>query len=242
MTYSSFRMRIPMRSRRRLPWAIGLLIVGGAVTYASITFWAKHSTIKLTGPEPLLLWVFEAPQPGFVVATPCFTDDAIYVAAAHTNGIRNHGAVYAIDPAAGKSKWKFDSNGSMLPTASSPLLAGVRLFVGEGMHADFFCKLHCLNSASGQKHWSSIANSHIEGRPAEANGTVVPSRRSGGPLVSKLLMVTNSGGTSLLENTTSRRCLQRPSYLEIGRTSPPRFGPAAQASFRYSALRIRLLK
>src|SRR5947209_832371 len=78
-----------------------------------------------TGPHRV--WTFEAPEPGSVVAGPVVTPDAVFLAAAHARGFRQHGAVYALDPATGKPKWVFDADGDMLPTASPPLVAGGRV-------------------------------------------------------------------------------------------------------------------
>jgi len=122
---------------------------------------------------PRLLWVFEAPRPGMVVATPCVTPHVIYLAVAHSRGFQRTGAVYAIDPTNGKPRWMFDHDGTMLPTASSPLAVGGRLYVGDGMHGDFACGLHCLDAATGASQWEFPTGDHIEGAPAEEGGTVV---------------------------------------------------------------------
>lgn len=124
-----------------------------------------------TGPR--LAWVFEAPQPGSVVAAPCVTGDAIYLAATRAGGLRLGGVVYAVDPSTGKTKWSFDAAGAMLPTASTPFLADGRLFVGEGMHADFACRLRCLDSAGGRERWAFSTTDHIEGGPVVFGDTVL---------------------------------------------------------------------
>jgi outer membrane protein assembly factor BamB len=94
------------------------------------------------------------------------TADAVFLAAAHARGFHQSGAVYALDPATGKPKWTFDRDGQMLPTASTPLLAGDRLFVGEGLHGHFACRLQCLDPATGQPWWASPTGDHIEGGAA----------------------------------------------------------------------------
>jgi outer membrane protein assembly factor BamB len=123
--------------------------------------------------EPRLAWVFEAPRPGTVLATPAVTPDAIYLAAAHPRGIDYTGAVYALDPATGKVRWTFDRDGTMLPSASPPLAAGGRLFVGEGMHGHFACRLQCLDAASGRPVWDRPVGDHIEGGPVAADDLVL---------------------------------------------------------------------
>jgi eukaryotic-like serine/threonine-protein kinase len=124
-------------------------------------------------PGPQAVWVFEAPRPGSIVATPRVTVDHIYLAAAHTQGFNLAGAVYALDPATGKSRWVFDRDGHMLPTASAPLLIGDRLYFGEGMHGHFACRLHCVDAATGQARWHFATGDHVEGGPIEAGGLVL---------------------------------------------------------------------
>jgi len=123
-------------------------------------------------PGPRLHWVFEAPRPGMVVATPRVTPQAIFLATAHARGVQRTGAVYAIDPRTGKAQWTFDADGAMLPTASTPFVAGQRLYVGEGMHGNFMCRLHCVNVATGTAQWAFESGDHIEGGPVEAGGTL----------------------------------------------------------------------
>lgn len=124
-------------------------------------------------PGPRLVWVFEAPRPGAVIATPRVTATAIYLGAAHTQGFNLTGAVYAIDPATGKSQWSFDRNGHMLPTASSPLIIGDRLYFGEGMHGHFACRLQCLDVATGRPRWDFETSDHVEGGPVAAGELVL---------------------------------------------------------------------
>src|SRR5262249_3176545 len=123
-----------------------------------------------TGPQ--LVWAFEAPRPGAAVAAPLVADDAVYLAAIHARGFSLTGAVYALDPATGKQKWAFDRDGDMLPTASAAVLAGGRLFLGEGMHRNFVCQFYCLAPATGKPVWTAGTSDHIEGGPAVEGGTV----------------------------------------------------------------------
>jgi outer membrane protein assembly factor BamB len=68
--------------------------------------------------------------------------------------------------------WKFDDSGHMQPTFSSPCLSDGRLYIGEGMHRNFTCKLYCLDAATGRKHWHFEAAGHIESSPCVATGRV----------------------------------------------------------------------
>ena len=69
-------------------------------------------------------------------------------------------------------QWTFDADGAMLPTASTPFVAGQRLYVGEGMHGNFMCRLHCVDVATGTARWAFESGDHIEGGPVEAGGTL----------------------------------------------------------------------
>lgn len=124
--------------------------------------------------HPLKLqWTFTAPRPGAAVAAPRVAKDAIYFAAIHARGFKLDGAVYCLDPSTGKSKWSFDADGTMLPTGSSPALANGRLYFGEGMHANFSCRLFCLDAATGKQFWTFPTTDHIEGGPLILGDAVI---------------------------------------------------------------------
>lgn len=151
---------------------LGLLIVAAAVGLAAV-LWPRPPAPPPPPAGPRLAWAFEAPRPGSPIAAPLVTPDAIYLAVTHAHGFRLGGAVYAIDPATKKQRWVFDRDGEMLPTVSSPLLAGGRLYFGEGMHSHFACRFHALDAATGRPAWDFPTGDHIEGGPALADGTVV---------------------------------------------------------------------
>lgn len=152
--------------------ALIALLALGLIAVLVVSFWPRARP-EPVAPAPHLIWVFEAPKPGSVVASPCVTAEAIYLASVHMHGSRTSGAVYSLDPINGKPRWVFDRNGGMLPTASSPLFADGRLFVGEGMHGHFACRLQCLDAATGQNRWEFNTGDHIEGGPAEFSGMVI---------------------------------------------------------------------
>ncbi|MGL4555082.1 MAG: PQQ-binding-like beta-propeller repeat protein [Gemmataceae bacterium] len=117
-------------------------------------------------------WLFEAARPGAILSTPLPAGGRVYIAATHSTAFRNAGTVYALDAATGKPAWQFDDGGKMQHTFSTPCLAGGRLYVGEGMHANFTCKLYCLDPDTGRKHWDFTAEGHIESGPCVADGRV----------------------------------------------------------------------
>jgi len=147
----------------------GLLLAGYAVFSALRPQPDSHPA----PPAPRLIWSFEAPRPGFVVGAPVVSEDAVYLAVGHPEGFSQPGAVYARDRLTGKPKWEYTDAGAMLHTASTPLLARGRLFVGEGLHNNFSCRLHCIDAASGQPGWTFATTDHIEGGPALAGDLVV---------------------------------------------------------------------
>jgi eukaryotic-like serine/threonine-protein kinase len=124
-------------------------------------------------PPPVeVIWAFEAHQRGAIASSPLAAGDRLWVAAIHDTAFTNAGAVYCLDRATGKQLWRFDDGGKMQHMYSSPCLAEGRLYLGEGMHANFTCKLYCLDAASGRKQWDFEAEGHIESSPCVAGGRV----------------------------------------------------------------------
>src|SRR5262245_12627727 len=153
-----------------------VLALAGGLVAAGIAVFSALRLHPFCPPEPSgprLLWTFEAPEPGFVVGAPVASGEAIYLAAGHPRGFQQNGAVYALDPITGKSKWVYNNSGAMLHTASTPLLAWRRLFVGEGLHNNFSCRLHCIDSRTGHALWNFPTTDHIEGSAALAGDLVV---------------------------------------------------------------------
>jgi outer membrane protein assembly factor BamB len=123
-------------------------------------------------PRLVPLWTFEAPEPGASVAAPLATPRGVFFAAVHQRGFRLSGALYALDPETGKRRWTFDRDGDMLPTASSPVLVGDQLLLGEGMHANFVCQMHSVDPETGKLNWIYQTNDHIEGGAVAADGLI----------------------------------------------------------------------
>lgn len=161
-------------ARRKWLFTIAAILVLGTGLVLAFRCWnASPPAIGARQPLPGLVWVFEAPEPGFVVAAPCLADSTVYLSVGHRSGFYSRGALYAIDRATGKSKWLFDRGGEMLPSASTPLIAGNRLIFGEGLHSNFACRLQCLDAGSGAALWTYPTGDHIEGSPVLAENTIV---------------------------------------------------------------------
>lgn len=158
---------------RRVLIPLGLsggLVLAGYAVYSALRPQADSPPAPLA---PRLIWSFEAPRPGFVVGAPVVSEGAVYLAVGHPEGFSQPGVVYARDRLTGKPKWEYSNAGELLHTASTPLLARGRLFVGEGLHNNFSCRLHCIDAASGQPGWTFPTTDHIEGGPALAGKLVV---------------------------------------------------------------------
>jgi outer membrane protein assembly factor BamB len=150
--------------------AIGLTVLGVTATMLRL---CERAPPDLAAPDrPRVVWTFEPPERGAIISTPLVAGDRVYVSAIHDRGLHPGGAVYALDRATGKAVWKFDDDGEMLHTYSSPCVADGRLYVGEGMHANFECKFYCLDAATGKKLWHHAAAGHIESSPCVADGRV----------------------------------------------------------------------
>jgi outer membrane protein assembly factor BamB len=108
-----------------------------------------------------------------VIGSPCVTSDAVYLSATRARGLDWAGIVYAVDPTTGRRKWSFDRQGQKLPSASTPLIADGRLYVGEGMHGHFECRLQCLDAAKGEPIWDFPTGDHIEGGPVAAGKLII---------------------------------------------------------------------
>jgi outer membrane protein assembly factor BamB len=112
-----------------------------------------------------VVWTFAPPERGAILSSPVVAGNRIYVAALLDIHGSTQGAVYCIDRDTGRPLWKFDDAGQMQQVYSTPCLAGGRLYIGEGMHANFVCKLYCLEAATGRRLWAYQTAGHIESSP-----------------------------------------------------------------------------
>jgi outer membrane protein assembly factor BamB len=152
-----------------------LVAVAGALVIG-IELWLRHvrpfPTPKTpAGPE--VLWTFETAWPGSIISSPTVDGDRIYVGVIRDAGLSPRGVVYALDRLSGKAVWSFDDDEKMLHMYSSPRVVGNRLYIGEGMHANFKCHLYCLDIRTGAMEWTFPVDGHIESTPGFAEGRVV---------------------------------------------------------------------
>jgi outer membrane protein assembly factor BamB len=154
--------------RRR--WVQVLLLVLTSAVLSSIFLSLSKPHEKVQAVE--LVWLFEPVERGAIVSSPLVTANRVYIATIQDAGLSTSGAVYCLDRNTGKRVWKFDDDGTMLHTFSSPCLANGRLYIGEGMHQNFACKLYCLDAESGRKLWHFPTTGHVESSPCVVNGRV----------------------------------------------------------------------
>src|SRR5260221_14780082 len=157
------------RLSKFLPW---LLLAPLGIGLVLLEVHLKRSPPTEPRPVPEVVWVFKAPHAGAIISSPLVTEDRIYVGAIRDRGLNPGGIVYALDKATGKSVWKYDAGEEMIHMYSSPYLADGLLYIGEGMHASFASKLHCLEAATGKPRWRFGTNSHVESSPCVADGRV----------------------------------------------------------------------
>lgn len=127
---------------------------------------ADQATIKLTDAA---LW-FESPDVEEVWSGVTLTPTHAYF-----GGLKDatfiRGAVVCVDRGTGRQKWVFDEPG-LRTVYCTPVVAGGRVYFGEGLHSDQHCRLFCLNAETGEKLWAKETTSHTEGTPVVADGRV----------------------------------------------------------------------
>jgi outer membrane protein assembly factor BamB len=117
-------------------------------------------------------WKFEPADRGAILSSPLVHGDRVYIAAIHSAGFAQYGAVYCLERSTGKEVWRFDDEGNMKQVFSTPCLADGRLFLGEGLHENQGCRFFCLDAGTSKKLWQFDTTSHIESSPCVAAGKV----------------------------------------------------------------------
>jgi outer membrane protein assembly factor BamB len=120
-----------------------------------------------------LAWSVKLKGRGTVASRPLFAGDRVYVAVAHEDTFDPQGAVYCLESATGKELWTTRGKVKMKPvSSSSPCLANGRVFIGEGFHENYVCKLYCLDAQTGKLLWHFETGSHVESSPVVVQGRV----------------------------------------------------------------------
>jgi outer membrane protein assembly factor BamB len=172
-----------LRRRDRVPAAVGhpsagrwritlegMMLAALALVCAIQAARSRPGSQTLPGVE--VIWTFVPAERGAIISSPLVAGNRVYVAAIHDAGFSTSGAVYSLDRATGKRVWKFDDEGQMQQVYSSPCLSDGRLYIGEGMHANYVCKLYCLDVATGHKLWHFKVDGHIESSPCVSGDRV----------------------------------------------------------------------
>jgi len=125
-----------------------------------------HTGYSSDQPQPPynLLWSRD-------LGEPIATASQVIVAEGKVVTGTNHGNVYALDRAAGQTKWKYETAGPVMGSAAYQ--DGV--FYVNSM--DHYC--HAINAASGEKIWKFETGEGIWGGPVIAEGKVFIGGRDG---------------------------------------------------------------
>ena len=118
-----------------------------------------------------LVWSFSDPKVRAMdfSSSPAVVKNRIYVGSAAASVFSSSGNIYCIDAKDGKRIWKFPTEKQVF---SSPSVAYGKVYVGEGLHYDFDCKLYCIDMGSGELLWSHPTTSHVESSPYITDGKV----------------------------------------------------------------------
>ena len=125
-----------------------------------------------TGPSTCdLVWTFSDPKVQAIdfSSSPAVIENRVYVGSAMASVFSSSGNVYCIDAEKAEIVWKFPTEKQVF---SSPSVAYGKVYVGEGLHYDFDCKLYCIDKGSGELLWSHQTTSHVESSPFIADGKV----------------------------------------------------------------------
>jgi len=150
---------------------LGLPRTGGtsgtaAVELGDTAVSEAESPIKLTDAT---VW-FESPDVEEIDSGITLTPTHAYFGGLKDSTFRK-GAIVCIDRGTGKQQWVYTDN-ELRTVYCTPVVAGGRVFCGEGLHTDPLCRLLCLDAATGQKLWEFRTQSHTEGTPVVADGRV----------------------------------------------------------------------
>lgn len=121
--------------------------------------------------SPEVVWKFSDPKVKMIdfSSSPAFTEDRVYVGSAEASVFSSRGNVYCIDAKTAEIIWKYPTEKQIF---SSPTVAYNKVYIGEGLHHDYDCKLYCIGKDSGELIWEHKTASHVESTPFVADGKV----------------------------------------------------------------------
>jgi outer membrane protein assembly factor BamB len=95
-------------------------------------------------------------------SSPALAEGLVLIGLSEASVFSPSGRIVCLDAATGKRRWHFKTRH---PVFSSPVVAGGRVYAGEGHHQDSSCKVYCLDQATGEERWSFETRSHVESTP-----------------------------------------------------------------------------
>jgi len=152
----------------------------GAVDKLEVKTWKTfRANLKRTGnvdkktlpSSPELVWKFSDPKVRVIdfSSSPAIVENRVYFGSGEASVFSSSGYVYCIDAETTDIKWKFPTEKQVF---SSPTVAYGKVYIGEGLHHDFDCKLYCIDKDSGELVWEKPTTSHVESTPFIADNKV----------------------------------------------------------------------
>jgi outer membrane protein assembly factor BamB len=137
--------------------------------------------------NPRVLWTFDPAEVRgrySFHSSPTVVDGLLYVGALRQVSALQDGYLFCIDAQSGEEKdraslpmgrrlWRFSANDSLRPVFATPIVAGGRVYIGEGYHQDKSCRLFCLDARDGDRQlWAMPTTSHVESSPCVVGSRV----------------------------------------------------------------------
>jgi len=127
---------------------------------------------KILGPKTRkLLWAFSDKDVKVAdfSSSPVIVGDKLYVGSSEASVFSSRGIVYCINAKTGERIWRATTGKQIF---SSPSIYNGKVYIGEGYHEDYNCKLYCLDAETGGEIWSHQTTSHVESSPYITDGKV----------------------------------------------------------------------
>ncbi|HZZ74213.1 MAG TPA: PQQ-binding-like beta-propeller repeat protein [Pirellulales bacterium] len=130
--------------------------------------------------KPTVKWTFDpAVRKGRIImdSSPILVSGQLFIGALHEVSASFNGNLFCVNAATGKSAagkdqlpgeriWTFTAKDTLQPVYSSPIVAGGRLYFGEGFHEDHNCRLFCVDPSQPNRiFWMKQTTSHVESTP-----------------------------------------------------------------------------